>query len=689
VRRILLIIGLFLPAGLKAANLTQFWVGDGGYKLARQDLLPNGNCSTCTLTRNWDGTTAKAFGAKNETVGMVLYLGNGSSVDATSVSVAISNLQGPGTSVISYTPHLLSDVTNYTISPIEVFISSYLQIIGETTLSWDPSEYEARDLPQRFRRPCTVNANNDCIPNGGTLWTDRADHDKFYPDALIPYAQVATSSFTVAKSSSQAIWFDIYIATSMQAGLYRGTITVNEGVVVSTAIPVNLLVYNFSLPDTPNFKYIVDVSGYDINYRHQGQHFPSTGDPYLTTRKHYYQFFHRHKFSATIGDSPVNYCNNGNADTPCPEYVSALDGSLYTTAQGYGNAPGVGVGDQIYSIGTYAQWQTAQWSTTDSANFCVNVSSWGFYFKNNFPNVRSFVYLSDEASDLTNTERWATWMSTISACQTSGYNVESWTTANLPVAHTSAPHVQMVASTGWINASSTVWQNNANIYQTSGSTQEWNYNSHPSWQGSVNATEDDGIAPETIVWADWKKSNSKTIPIGHFQWEGTYWTDTNNAHNDNDLFNVAKTFGYDTSVDLVKGHTGFQFANGDGVLVYPGHDQVKTPDYGIDGPIASWRLKMMRRGIQDGDYLTLAYAINPSSTTAIANTVVPQVLWEHSCFNPLDCSYAYGGRSWSNDPNVWETNRESLAQIIAGTFSSSSPKSITGGVTIKGVSTFQ
>src|SRR4029077_21164974 len=122
----------------------------------------------------------------------------------------------------------------------------------------------------------------------------------------------------------------------------------------------------------------------------------------------------------------------------------------------------------------------------------------------------------------------------------------------------------MPASTGWIGAASTVWDSMASIYETAGTTQAWAYNGHPSYNGTSFATEDDGLSPVVIFWADFKKGVQ-----GHFFWESTYYTDSNVTGRNNDLWNKAFTFGAFTTTDTVKGTTGFQYSNGDGLLVYP------------------------------------------------------------------------------------------------------------------------
>ena len=137
-----------------------------------------------------------------------------------------------------------------------------------------------------------------------------------------------------------------------------------------------------------------------------------------------------------------------------------------------------------------------------------------------------------------------------------------------------------------------------------------------------------------------------------------------NPDGKSDLFQDAVTFGNVQSHDFSIGETGFQASNGTGLLVYPGTDLFNPQDsYGVNGPIASLRLKEWRRGLQDADYIALATRIDPAATQAIVNRVVPSTLWEITAPDPN--YYTGGGPSWSPDPDVWEAARAQLATIIA------------------------
>jgi hypothetical protein len=78
--------------------------------------------------------------------------------------------------------------------------------------------------------------------------------------------------------------------------------------------------------------------------------------------------------------------------------------------------------------------------------------------------------------------------------------------------------------------------------------------------------------------------------------------------------------------------------NGEGILFYPGADA------GIDGPVASLRLKALRDGLEDYEYLVLAGEAGTAKAAELAKS------WT----------------SWETDPAKLAAAREELAKIIVG-----------------------
>ena len=69
----------------------------------------------------------------------------------------------------------------------------------------------------------------------------------------------------------------------------------------------------------------------------------------IALRDSHFKVAHRHKISLIDHETAAN-------DRPSNEWLSRLDGTLFTSANGY-DGPGVSTGNNIYSIATYGTWQ--------------------------------------------------------------------------------------------------------------------------------------------------------------------------------------------------------------------------------------------------------------------------------------------------------------------------------------------
>ena len=193
--------------------------------------------------------------------------------------------------------------------------------------------------------------------------------------------------------------------------------------------------------------------------------------------------------------------------------------------------------------------------------------------------------------------------------------------------------------------------------------------------------EDDGVALRELAWGQYKLGISRWL-----YWNLNYWNNflagpaTRNLaevdplgpqyrnRSQTNVFKSAHTFGRHDFRDPVLGEAGrFNYSNGDGVLMYPGTDLVfPAENRGIDGPIASLRLKHWRRGIQDVQYLAMAMEFDPVATQAIIDSIVPAVMWEIGVTDENDPSFVNLPPSWSNDPEVWERARAELINLLMG-----------------------
>jgi hypothetical protein len=618
------------------------WANDGEDKIVREETRVATSGANSVINNAWNGTTVTVFGAKNETIAFNLNL-EAAAKAASNVKVQFNTLTGPSGSTITGQQATGDGVFNYLNRDIELFYVKYLGIHGLSMLGYD--NYDERFIPTKLQRPWTGQGA------GTGLWTDRPNHDKSYPDIAVPIDLVPT--FSIAQGQSQSIWVDVYIPKTAASGVYTGTVTVTEGGTTTYQVPVQLTVRNFSLPDVPSSKTMLDMGYTDIANRYTGVAYPNQGTTAYTNtnlvRSRTVQMMHRHRIS--VIDSNSGTPNAAGPDAPSQEWIPRLDGTLFTNTNGY-RGPGESVGNGIFSIGTYGTWS---WNTGTQADMCTNTNNWENWFAANSPQTETFLYLADESANYTQMEQWATWMNTNPG---TGKAIQSMATIAAPTAVANVPDLNVITSFIEVG-DTTTWQNAVNKILSNPNQRYFMYNGKHPASGSF-MIDDDGVYLREIPWGAYKKGIQRW-----FYWSSDYYNDYQSGRGQTNVWETAQTFGPAGTYNNVLGYTSNTYSNGDGVLFYPGTDTLFPADsLGIMGPVASLRIKIWRRGIQDIDYVTMAAAINPTATQTIVNNMVTSVLWENGVDTLSDPTYRHCPIGWSNDPNTWETARKQLANII-------------------------
>ncbi len=613
------------------------WANNGEDKVTQDELRASADPSA-VINSVWDGRQIKLFGARNEVVSFCLIL-EAPSHTVANVSIRFNTLVSLNGETIRSELDSNSDFFNWVDRPIELFYVRYLQIKGIGRLLYQ--DYDERHVPERFRRSWT----DDGFAIDGTGWNDRPDHDKFYPDIAVPLE--LESPFDIAKGHNQCIWTDIFIPKSSTSGLYTGHIDISSTGNSTIQIPVELTVRNFTLPDKPSLKTMLVLGYEDINQRYLGEQYPSEPSKLDMSRQildRHFQLAHRHRISLIAAEPD-------GQDQPHSNWLPRFSGELFTSAKGY-DGPGIGIGNEIYSIGTYGSWD---WKNEGESGMRTHTDAWVDWFDNNAANVDYFLYLIDESDNFREIEQWSNW---IKSNPGQGHRMPSFATMDLLDGINNTPSLDVPCAATYYATASEV---EAAAQQILSNTNQHlcQYNGQRPYTGTF-ATEDDGVALRALAWSQYKKNIEYW-----FYWNSTYYHNFQGGTGETDVFNSAFTFGAISGQDPVVGETGWNYSNGDGVLFYPGTDKVYPAEsYGLAGPIASLRLKHWRRGIQDGDYLTMAAAADPEAVKAIVREMIPKVLWEYGVDDPIDPSYVRADISWSNDPDAWEAARSQLADII-------------------------
>ncbi|KAA3643200.1 MAG: DUF4091 domain-containing protein [Chloroflexi bacterium] len=633
-------------AGSQIVNL---WANEGGDKVTRNELRASIDPSA-VLNSAWDGAEISLFGAGNETVSLNLVL-EAPLVDATNISVELTTLNGPDGAAITTRSASGDDLFNFVGRNIELFYIRYLEIKGiSTDLFFAGFEYDERHIPERCRR-----SYNE-VGDGFGSWTDRPCHNQIYPDIAVPLE--LETPFTIPQGTNQSIWGDIYIPKDTPPGEYTGTITLNESGQVTWEVPIRLQVHDFILPDMPAARTMLYFSGESIIDRYLGSDFTypdrgtATYQQALDLIDTHFQLAHRHGISM-IGDI------NGytSVEEMGDAWEARLSGELFTPERGY-DGIGVGVGNGVYSIGTYESWP---WSEGSREDMWTNTDAWVEWFDSQSFETPTdyFLYLLDETDDYQQLQEWATW---IEDNPGPGSSLLSFATLDMPTAVSQTPSLDV--PTSWMSVGLTdEWRPALDSLENNPDKRTYLYNSNRPATGSF-ATEDEGVALRVIPWTQYKFDIDRW-----FYWESTYYSNFQcYGEVEEAFFNVfqqAQTFGCADEISDSLGETGWNYLNGDGVLFYPGTD-TRYPDesYGVMGPFASLRLKHWRRGIQDVAYLSLAAEIDPERTAEIVQSIIPSVLWEVGVTDPQDPSYVLSDISWSVDPDVWEAARAELVDVI-------------------------
>lgn len=647
---ILFLIGLIASAlttatrsSLSASprHIAAFWANDGTDKVTKDEQRALRHLPGVTNTV-WNGSRIALFGARNEVVAFNMILET-STVPASSVRVTLPSMIGPAGFRLEGKDVNAGDVFDWLHRDIELFYVRYLQVRGLSRLSYD--FYDERHIPARLRRPQLATG----AYHGG--WVNRPARDKYYPDIAVPLELVR--SFNIPAKQNQSVWADIYIPKNAPAGVYRGSVSITANGVLQYRVPVFLTVRNFALPDLPASRTMVATSFGEVARRYTGG-YPAEGSAADKLTKlvmdRQMLLAHRHKISL-IDD------NDGTADwaqyKPRAEWIPRLSGGLFTPAHGY-KGPGVGVGNNVFSIGIYGNWQR-WWNRPNRAQFWRATDQWENWFAANSLNTERFLYLIDESLDYNQTETWAKWLRTNPG---TGRQLRSFATVDLPDAQRYIPSLDLTGSFMGLGETET-WKAAVRKLRTDPRKRLYLYNGQRPASGSF-AIEDEGVALRELAWGQYKMGVARW-----FYWAATYYDNRQHNLGPTNVFRTAQTFGGRTTYDARYGMVGVNSSNGEGVLFYPGTDKVYPAEsYNLAGPIASLRMKHWRRGIQDVDYLALAAKIDPARTAAIVGRMVPKVLWEVGVSNIHDPTWVISPIRWSINPTDWEKARAELANII-------------------------
>jgi len=348
---------------------TSIWANNGEDKV-RQDETRSLDAETVT-NETWDGTTILLKEASNAFAQFSIYIETDANL--TNITVELSDLD-KGEDTLNYVTRETDELFDFTQSDMEMFYVRYLEARGLRGGD-SGSSYDAGNLPEdrwheSMQRDCTeelvesdvyYNGYYKCMADDGEEWTDREGAGKFYPSILIPIELEPT--FDISADESQQIWVDIWIPKSTTIGTYTGTITVKDDGVTIKAIPIELEVYDFELPDAHYLKTWAFQEWSDTIDRWMGTRYPNYSSQDAPTKAMMVEVWKNHQFIlrrhglnfANEEYSTCDFADNIPADE-YRDYYNMLSGDLFSAANKY-DGPAIEDQADIYVMGTYGRWR--------------------------------------------------------------------------------------------------------------------------------------------------------------------------------------------------------------------------------------------------------------------------------------------------------------------------------------------
>ena len=477
----------------------------------------------------------------------------------------------------------------------------------------------------------------------------------WYPDALIPLDAPVKPEFrmpfnlpdkanAVPGQKVQGIWVDLYVPRDQKPGVYEGTIrvTARQGEEpVEESLALRLEVFAFALPDENHLAISLNDYG-------------SISPRRMPKEKlwAFYQMCHGHRCVLDVLYNAPKASGTGDGlKLDWSDYDAAfgplLDGSALTARYGY-RGPGEGVPVQRFYLpfetsGGWAWPLPSNQMETEPYELAVKKALREFerhFLEKGWTRTKLMMFYNryDESGRVKEITYFARLLREAGLREPRRflYRVDGGPPA-------------VVRGVGLQNVG--VWCVNGNVRYTHVDEQReiirhggeiWIYSSNSAREPCIAAPyiDSEALALRTWGWIPWKYRDSVTTMC---EW-GTFY------HGDGKRWR-------DPSLAAALG--GKQVLNGDALLIYPG-------DFlGLDGPVPCIRLKALRRGSQDFEYLWLLSQRKGGARAAdeIVNSVLFRAM--HEALKPGQDYWQPRERdSRSHDPERWDQARRKLAERI-------------------------
>jgi hypothetical protein len=592
------VAGFVLVSCGKPSGIARIWAIDDGEKIKQEDII---NPLASDVNNSvWKNNTVNIFGGRNEIVAFQLIL-QADAQGAKNINVAISDLSN-GNSTIPGSAAGPADPFDFRGRNTELFTEHYLHMVKRSPPLWFFSDSAAP-------------------PAYYTGWV---------PDCLIPFSATpgkGGAPFSIEANKNQAVWVDILIPRNASAGNYAGKATITSEGKVCMTIPIELRVYDFSLPDSTHIKTMFGYSAGSIASRHNVK--PHTQE-YYDLELRYNQLAHRHRFDLVMEVASLDDMNN--------YYKRYFTGETYAADKGYAG-PGENTGNTTFSIGYGGDLPLEYGGSLEKMNkadWWKGSDAWENWFLKNAPGVERHKYLYPDEPDFKGPDnaKGTGSMDTI-RMQAKWSHTNPGPGKNIPVLVTNKIRPDLKGYVDFWSISAQEWVMDLTPEEMASEKALGRkfgiYNGFRPGMGAV-VSDADAVEFRVMPWVVWKYNIDQ-----YFYWSTTFWRKL-------DVF--VNPLTYEDRI------------NGDGTFLYPGQDAIfPDQDRNLKGPLSSIRAKNWRRGAQDYEYMWLAKKSGKENELkAIVDNCVPRGVWDAKGQKDV---------SWSGRGYKFEEYRRQLAELLS------------------------
>ena len=419
-----------------------------------------------------------------------------------------------------------------------------------------------------------------------------------WPDALVPdvdtYVGEKRNAFpvTVAAGQSGVVWVDVLVPIDQQPGDYAGSIEIDVAGAMAASVPVQLHVGNFVLPSTATLSSAYGMGWGTVPQVHCGGAFPfcATEDAANAIRALYVRAALEHRFTISNTDFQPPF---GGSQAPFEKYVLPLING--TSAA---RLPGAKLTSVVLDGGT------------------STLAQWIAYAKSKTFFDRLFYYPVDEPG--TNAATWTTFATDSSSLHAADPAAQICLTSSMQDAQMFSAQNEIdifvpVLDQMYGRPSSSYAGDQRGKYDAwlaaNASRKLWMYQSCDQHGCGVCGAPSPGVDytgwPERVI----DSSGVQDRAFGWVAWQERV---------EGELY-FATDYQLATAWDD-GGQCAFS-GSGDGTIFYPGKPSVIGGM--TDIPIESIRMKMIREGMEDYEYLAMVAKTNGALATSAAAGLFP------------------------------------------------------------------